>query len=144
MAIVKSVIAGQHLMGRLDYDDDLLAALTHICISHNIQSGFITAIGAVQCARVGFYNQRLKSYEYINYEKDMELLSLTGNISMKEGKPMVHAHVVLGDENGHAFGGHLANETKVFACEFMIKAFSEPVFHRQMDAATGLALFSKE
>lgn len=144
MAIVKPVTPGPHLMGRLEHDDDLLEALTQICIDHNIQSGFVTAIGALQCARVGFYDQRLKSYEYINYEKDMELLSLTGNISMKDGKHMVHAHVVLGDENGHAFGGHLANETKVFACEFMIKAFSEPVFHRQMDAVTGLALFSKE
>ena len=55
---------------------------------------------------------------------------------------MVHAHVTLGDKDGQAFGGHLAEGTLVFACEFAILEHqSATSLVRQIDGPTGLFLW---
>jgi uncharacterized protein len=37
----------------------------------------------------------------------VEVLVLTGDITLDNGEPMVHAHVVVGKSDGTADGGHL-------------------------------------
>ncbi len=37
----------------------------------------------------------------------MEVVSLTGNISVMDNNPYVHAHAVLSDENMQTYAGHL-------------------------------------
>jgi predicted DNA-binding protein with PD1-like motif len=67
-----------------------------------------------------------------------------GNISIKDGKPMVHAHVTLADGEGRAYGGHLAAGTPVFACEFAIHEYTaDQVLARQNDPETGLMLWPR-
>ena len=137
------VTAGRRIMGRLAKGDDLLTALEKYCQANGISLGEIRAIGAVSKARVGYYNQAEQKYLFLELNKPLEILSLVGNISIKDEKPMVHAHVTLGDQQGYAFGGHLAEGTVVFACEFAIQECqsAEP-FVRQMDEATGLFLWA--
>jgi uncharacterized protein len=65
-----------------------------------------------------------------------------GNISLKDGNPMVHAHITLADEAGKAYGGHLIPGTVVFACEFILQVFEQPLLERGFDEATGLPLWS--
>ena len=72
---------------------------------------------------------------------DFEILNLNGNISLKDGEPMVHAHIILADQNGNSFGGHLEEGTKVFASEIQIEEFSKPDKNRKYDQATGLTLW---
>jgi predicted DNA-binding protein with PD1-like motif len=136
---------GQKIMGRLAKGDDLLAALAEISRAHGITLGAVQAIGAVSQARVGYYNQAEQKYQFIDLAKPLEILALTGNISLKDGQPFVHAHVTLADERGQAFGGHLAEGTVVFACEFAIQAYSSTrPLARHLDKATGLFLWSGE
>ena len=129
------------LMGRLDHGGDLLGQITAICRAENIQMGRVEAIGAVSSARLGFYDQRKRQYEYFVSNQSLEILSLIGNISMKDEAVMVHAHVILSDENGDAFGGHLAEGTTVFACEYQIEIFDGPILRRAPDEQTGLPLW---
>jgi uncharacterized protein len=129
-------------MGRLAKGDDLLQALEKLCQEHNITLGEVRALGAVTRARVGFYNQEERKYYFLEFDQPLEILALVGNISMKDGKPMVHAHVTLADAAGRAFGGHLAEGTSVFACEFAIFEYSaDQVLSRQNDPETGLMLW---
>jgi uncharacterized protein len=133
---------GPKIMGRLDQGNDLLAALTAISRTHNITLGEVQAIGDVSRARIGYYNQAKQQYQFIELAKPLEILSLTGNISLKDGEPFVHAHVTLADENGRAFGGHLAEGTVVFACEFILQAYGSPEpLARHLDKDTGLFLW---
>jgi len=141
MTKAQSVKPAQRFMGRLEFGCDLLDELTGFCVRNNIQLGRIEALGAVQKARTGFYDQAARTYQFHSFDKPLEITSLAGNISLKDGKPFVHAHVTLSDENGHTFGGHLAQGTIVFACEFIIDAFDGPPFQRQLDAQTGLPLW---
>jgi uncharacterized protein len=132
---------GQIWLGRLPHGADLLDALTAVCRAHRIRLGRVEALGALQRARLGFYDQRKRVYEFLELKKPLELLQLVGNISLKDGQPFVHAHVTLADESGKAFGGHLAPGTIVFACEFVLEAFRGPALAREPDAETGLALW---
>jgi uncharacterized protein len=133
---------GPKIMGRLAPGDDLLAALTAISRARGITLGEVQAIGAVSRARLGYYNQAEQKYQFIDLARPLEILALTGNISFKDGQPFVHAHATLGDGRGQAFGGHLAEGTIVFACEFTIQAYSaDRPLERRLDEATGLFLW---
>ncbi len=129
-------------IGKLSHGCDLLEELTDICIEKNISLGKIEAIGAVQRACIGYYNQTAREYRFLNFDKPSEILNLTGNISIKDNKPFVHAHIVLADETGNSYGGHLAPGTITFACEFIIYSFSGNELKRGMDDTTGLPLWN--
>ena len=139
------VTEAQKIMGRLAKGDDLLGALTNICQELGITLGEVKAIGAVSRARVGYYHQDTRQYEWLELDRHLEILALEGNISLKDGKPFVHAHVILGDGEGRAYGGHLAEGTVVFALEFVIQELkADSSLNRQMDEETGLFLWPKE
>jgi uncharacterized protein len=140
-----NVTEAQKIMGRLAKGDDLLGALTNICQELSITLGEVKAIGAVSKARVGYYHQDSRQYEWLDLDRHMEILSLEGNISLKDGKPFVHAHVILSDGDGRAYGGHLAEGAIVFAAEFIIQELrSDRSLIRQMDEETGLFLWPKK
>ncbi len=132
------------LMGRLPYGADLLASLNQICAEKKITLGRIEAIGAVQEARLQYYDQGKKQYQNLRVKRPLEIVSLVGNVSLKEDHPMVHAHICLADDEGNAFGGHLAPGTIVFACEFTLQLFEGPAFERGHDTQTGLPLWKPE
>jgi hypothetical protein len=141
MAKMAAVERGAVFMGRLPHGSDLLEELTTICRDQGFSCGRIEAIGAVQKASIGYYDQSSRTYEYMQFDEALEILKLCGNISIKDGEPMVHAHITLGDKEGRAFGGHLGPGTIVFACECLIEAFEGPAFERAYDEETGLPLW---
>lgn len=128
-------------IGRLNSGDDLLNTLTQICTEKRIHVGTLTAIGAVQHAVIGFFDQKKKQYRSLTLTEPMEITALTGNISLKDGQPFIHAHIVLAGADGRCLGGHLMAGTTVFACEFEIQACSGATLTRQRNEATGLALW---
>ncbi len=131
-------------MGRLPCGGDLLNSLTDFAREKNIRTGQVQVIGALQRAVIGFYHQDQRKYQSISFDKHLEILSLEGNISLKDGKPFVHAHITLGDEKGNSFGGHLMEGTVVFAGEFIIREFEGRDLSRVYDEETGLALWNMD
>ena len=83
----------------------------------------------------------MKEYSFFELNKNLEITSLTGNISLRDDEPMVHAHITVSDSDGRTFGGHLAPGTIVFACEFVITALDGPQLLRSHDDQTGLPLW---
>lgn len=128
-------------MGRLAYGDDLLNSLTAFVQEKGIRTGRVQMIGALQKAIVGFYDHKAGKYINCEFEKPMEVLNLTGNVSIKDGQPFIHAHVTLGDEKGQSFGGHLMEGTIVFAAEFIVEEFEGEDLIRKPDETTGLTLW---
>jgi len=132
---------GRIFMGRIAHGTDLLEELTRFCEKERITSGKIEAIGAVKRASLGFYNQESQKYQFITLDRPFEICELLGNVSLKDDKPFVHAHITLSDREGHVFGGHLAPNTIIFACEFIVYEFQGPPFTRVFDPETGLFLW---
>ena len=99
---------GRVLIGRFEFGDDLLNSLNDVCKMEKITLGFISVIGAVTRAELGYYDQAQKRYtNCIVLEKKLEIASCTGNISFKDKEIFVHAHISLADHDGTAYGGHL-------------------------------------
>lgn len=131
-------------MGKLRHGGDLLEEITAVCTRENIRLGRIQALGAVQRARLAYYDQKTHEYRFFTIDQPLEITNLAGNISVKDGQPMVHAHVTLADSAGNAYGGHLAPGTLVFACELVIESYAGPVFERKPDTQTGLPLWAMD
>lgn len=135
---------GRILMGRLSHGEDLLSGITDRCTREGIRLGRVEAVGAVQRARLGFYHQLNREYRFFTLNEPLELTCLSGNISIRDGGPCLHAHVTFSDSRGRAFGGHLAEGTVVFACEFVIESFEGSDLVREYDSLTGLHLWKEE
>ena len=142
--MVRSMTVSQTLMGRLSRGDDLLDGLTGVARDRGVRLGRVAALGAVEHARVGFYDQQARVYRHLDLERELEILALVGNVSIRDGESMIHAHVTLGDARGHAFGGHLVSGTRVFACEFTMDCFEGEDLIRGLDPATGLPLWPEK
>lgn len=137
------VEGGKAIVGRLERGDDLLEGLTRVCREEGVRLGRIEALGAVERAVVGFYDQAAYEYRYHELDEPLEILCLVGNVSLKDGEPMVHAHLTLSDAQGRAFGGHLAAGTRVFACEFAIEPLEGAELHRGFHEPTRLPLWTR-
>ena len=142
MAVVREVKAVKMFMGKLEFGADLLEEITRICVDRDIHLGWVEALGAVKKARLGYYNQKEREYHFYELDQTLEITSLVGNVSIKDGAPIVHAHVTFSDKDGHAYGGHLAPGTIVFACEIVIQVLDGPKFERRLDQETGLPLWN--
>jgi hypothetical protein len=129
------------IIGRIAHGEDLLQGILKVAKKENITLGRVEAIGALQRATISYYYQDIKKYDSITFDEPMEIISLLGNISIKDGEPMVHAHVSLGNSKGQLFGGHLASESIVFACEFILFPLTGEKFERRLDEQTGLFLW---
>jgi len=131
-------------MGKLPHKADLLGSLTEAAGANGIRAGAIQVMGALQEAKVGFYDQWSKAYRELPFNKPLEIVSGTGNISLRDGKPFVHLHLSLSDEEGKVFGGHAMEGCTVFAAEYIIMPLTGTTPVRVFDETTGLYLWERD
>lgn len=130
-------------MGRLSHGSDLIESLIEIVKEKEIEAGKVTVIGAVKEATISFYDQKEEEYNDKQFTDELEIVNCSGNISLKDGEPIIHAHISFGDEEGNLFGGHLAEGTTVFAGEYIIEEYTGEAFVRGYDEITGLPLWQE-
>jgi predicted DNA-binding protein with PD1-like motif len=123
----------------LDKGEEVMKGLLAFVKERGLTTGYFTAIGAVCQALVGFFDREKKDYLRITQKEQAEVLSLVGNLTLKNDQPFVHAHVVLGLPDGTTRGGHLFAATVWPTLELTFTASSKQV-HRVADPETGLFL----
>jgi predicted DNA-binding protein with PD1-like motif len=138
----KPYLTGRTFMFSVHKGEDLLQAIQYFCHHSQIRCGILYGIGAVEKATFGIYDQKTKKYVKINVNKELEILSLNGNISVFDDKPMVHTHIIFSDIEGKSCGGHLMAGTKVFSCEIFIQELTGDLKVRKLDKATQLPLWA--
>lgn len=132
------------IIGQLPFGADLYESLTNLARKESITHGRISGLGATTHAVVAFYDQTTHVYNPLEFPGGMEILNLHGNISVRDGLPFVHVHMILGDADGKVFGGHLLPGTKLFACEVVIEEYDGPPLVRSHEPRTGLHLWSEK
>lgn len=138
----KPYLTGRTFLFSIHKGEDLLQAIQSFCHHHQVRCGLISAIGAVEKAVVTIYDQKAKKYVKVNLDKELEILSLTGNVSVFDDKPIVHVHAMFSDIQASAFGGHVVAGTKVFSCEVFIQELTGDPKVRKLDKATQLPLWA--
>jgi uncharacterized protein len=119
--------------------EKLVATLTREMADLGMKGGLISGLGALTHVELGYYHLEEQSYLRRTFsEMDYELISLTGNFSLKDGNPYVHVHASLGDNQFRVFGGHLFEAEVAVTAEISILPLGKmPV--RELDQHLGLA-----
>jgi hypothetical protein len=132
------------IVARLPAGTDLIKAIKETADRANVGAGVFTLIGVLKKAVLHFYIGGGK-YKSLEFKGPLEIASCSGNISEKEGETFVHAHIVLSDSYGRAFGGHLGEGCEVSpTVELFIYEISEMKLKRVLDEETGLHLLNIE
>ncbi len=129
------------VMFRLAKGGDLLEEIGRVVEGLGIRRGLVQVIGALERASLGYYHQDSREYEDHEVNEPVELLSGMGNISLKDGEPMVHLHLVLSGKDGACLGGHAMPGCVIFAGECAVRPVEGPDLVREYDEATGLFLW---
>lgn len=124
-----------------DSGDEVEEHLTEFSRKNKLTSSQFTAIGAFSEVTLGFFDFSIKDYKKNHIREQVEVLNLTGDIAMYDGKPKVHAHVVVGKKDGTAYGGHLLKATVKPTLEVILTE-SPAYLQRKTDPETGLALIA--
>jgi hypothetical protein len=141
--LIRNFRQGRIIFARLDHGEDIISQFTHLAEENEIETGALSAIGALSRAKIAYYDQISHEYGEIALEEPVELASCFGNISLRDGRPFVHAHAVLSDRTGRAWAGHLVRGT-IFAAELYLQELSGLPLKRVPDSITGLNLWGNE
>jgi hypothetical protein len=92
----------------LDRGEEAFASISRFAEQETIAGASLTALGAFESARVGWFDPEERKYHHIPIKQQCEVLNLIGDIATgDDGKPSLHVHAVLGLSDGTTRGGHL-------------------------------------
>jgi hypothetical protein len=124
----------------LDTGEELLSSLKSFAKEQRLAGSSFKAIGALSRVELGWFNWETKKYQTaVKLDEQVELLSLIGDIALKDSEPQVHAHLVVGRRDGSAHGGHLVSATVRPTCELILTESPEHL-QKQIDPESGIAL----
>ena len=119
--------------------DEVASGLIQFAKQNGLRGSHFTAIGAFRDVTLGYFEWDKKKYKHIAVEEQVEVLSLAGDIALKDGEPQLHAHVVVGSADGSARGGHLIRAHVRPTLEVILSEEPQSMV-RKFDPASGLAL----
>jgi predicted DNA-binding protein with PD1-like motif len=92
--------------------DDVASGLAEFAKKNHLTDAHFSAIGAFGAAVIGWSDRPMKSFKVVRLNEEMEVSAFNGSITRdKDGKPVVHAHCVVGLlRNGAVYAGHCQHE----------------------------------
>ncbi len=107
---------------RFDKDEDVIAGLAKFMADSGVKACAFNGIGACSSAELGFFNTHLKEYRRKPILDELEILSFSGNGSMANGLPTIHAHAMFGGTDFSVIGGHVFKLVPSVTCEVFLIA----------------------
>jgi len=136
---VQSKLSENLLALRLEAGEDVFSSILKALGEHNIRQGFVVSgIGHFAPVRLGYFIGA-GQYAEQDFPDGGEVLNLSGNIALKEDKPFLHLHCVLGRDDYSVFGGHLVSATVDVTLEVLVIAIPDQArMTRKLEESTGL------
>ena len=132
---------GSTYMIRIDLGEEILESLKEVCEAEHIRLGRVEAIGAADHAVIGVYDPAKKEYYPEQIDRFAEIASLNGSITAMEGKPYIHLHATLADQDHVIHGGHVLEMRVGATCEMFVTVFDGEVT-RQKNEELGINLWT--
>lgn len=126
---------------RLDRGEEVMTCLKTLCEKEGIRLAQISAIGAADEAEIGLYNVEEKEYHKTSLSEEMEILSILGSATRKEGEVYLHLHASFGMRDMTVRGGHLNRCRISGTCEMFLREIPGEL-GRKLDGPTGLNVFA--
>ena len=119
--------------------DEALSGMLEFAQTYHVTSAHFTAIGAVNGATVGWFDPQRKAYKKIPITGQHEVIGMSGDIALYQGKPVVHTHMLVGNSDGTTRGGHVLAAYVSPTLEVMVTV--DPVtMQKRFDPDTDLTL----
>jgi uncharacterized protein len=119
--------------------DEALSGLQEFAEKYHVTSAHFTAIGAVNGATLAWFDPQRKMYKKIPIQGQHEVIGMSGDIALYQGKAVVHTHMVVGYPDGTTRGGHVLAAYVSPTLEVMLTV--DPIaMHKRFDPATDLTL----
>jgi uncharacterized protein len=138
MKYTKLSIKSEYIL-KLEVGDIVHDSIMDFCNREDIQTGWITGLGAITDISLGYYHLDTLQYVFQHYGKIYEVMGLVGNIALVDGVPFLHIHTSISDEKNQTSSGHLQYATVAVTLELRITAYKESI-NRMFEEAVGLKL----
>ncbi|HKG17253.1 MAG TPA: PPC domain-containing DNA-binding protein [Solirubrobacteraceae bacterium] len=123
--------------------DEAMEGLRAFTREQGITAAHLTGIGAFSDVTLGYFDWESKEYERIQLDEQVEVVTLAGDVALKDDEPDVHAHVVVAKRDGTAHGGHLIEAHVRPTLEVVIEE-APAHLRKRTDPESGLALIDPE
>ena len=131
---------GNHILLRLERGEELCASLLELARREKISLAKVEGLGASDHCVVGLYRLDEQRFSPVTLERPLEICTVTGSLTRKNGEPYLHLHGVLADETGACWGGHL-KEARISATAELFLELLPGTVERVHDEKTGLELW---
>jgi predicted DNA-binding protein with PD1-like motif len=119
--------------------DEAFSGLLEFAKKYHVTSAHFTAIGAINGATLGWFDPQRKMYKKIPINGQHELIGMSGDIALYQGKPVVHTHMIVGGPDGTTRAGHVLAVYASPTVEVMMTI--DPVtMQKRLDPETDLTL----
>jgi uncharacterized protein len=119
--------------------DEAFSGLLEFAEKYQVTSAHFTAIGALNGATLGWFDPQRKMYKKIPIVGQHEVIGMSGDIALFQGKPVVHTHMIVGGKDGTTRAGHVLDAYVSPTLEVMVTV--DPItMQKRLDPATDLTL----
>jgi predicted DNA-binding protein with PD1-like motif len=119
--------------------DEAFSGLLEFAEKYHITSAHFTAIGALNGATLAWFDPQRKMYKKIPIEGQVEVIGMSGDIALYQGRPVVHTHMIVGNSDGTTRGGHVLAAYVSPTLEVMVTV--DPItMQKRFDPETDLTL----
>ena len=126
----------EHVLA-LEPGEHAIEILSNYLTEHHITGGHFVAIGGFREVELKYFNMQTKEYEQRTVREQVEVVSLVGNVALRDGKPYIHAHLVVGTPEYRSFDGHLGEGIVEPTLEVFLTQIDGTLV-REKDPRTGL------
>lgn len=129
---------GNQVIVGLKKGDEIFTELYKIAKKEHWRAAQITGIGAIKTIEMGYLDPAIQDYQRQTFDDTYELISLTGNLTIKDQQPFLHLHCCIADTEYRCFGGHLFSAEVAVVAEINITLLNTTI-ERRLDPNIGIA-----
>jgi len=122
--------------------EELMAQLEVVARERSLSSAWVNIIGGASAVTLGYYNPEAREYQWTDFNEPLEILGLSGNLAIVDGKPMWHIHGTFGRADSSVLGGHVRSCTIGLTGEIALTPIDAKLT-RTYDGETGLNLLTE-
>ncbi|HSL21778.1 MAG TPA: DUF296 domain-containing protein [Vicinamibacterales bacterium] len=130
---------GDAFLVRLETGEEIVGGVAEFARAHSIDAAEVTGLGSAYDVVLGYFDRTTKQYDRHHVAGEVEIVSLLGNVALKEGAAFPHLHVTVSGRDYRPFAGHFFEGKTAATCELVLRPL-RGYAQRTKDEATGLFL----
>jgi len=122
--LLRILTGGSFPLLRFDKGDEFPSGLEQWCAMEGIRgAGILCGVGMLSGTDLGVFDGT--NYAHCIFEEACEVLSLQGNVAIRDGKPFAHVHASISGHDFQAHGGHLFTGVVAVTLEVVLCVFEK-------------------